>query len=207
MISEICRDATASRCGESGVLLSAASGWFSLFTEERRMKLGILGRMWALLGAALLLGVGQLAAAPAQAQTCNEEEELVWELVDALGYALVTIDNAYNTDPSQRDCTRVCKKLTNGCKRMGQSFARDANTLIRTGLSAAAILCKTADDRRLCKSDIKGARQLARLLMRDLKADFKNLCADPVLAASCSDACNDGDYPGCCEEAFGATCP
>jgi hypothetical protein len=161
------------------------------------MKLGILGRMWALLGAALLLGVGQLAAAPAQAQTCDEQEEIVWELLDLLGYALFEIGYAYDTDPSQQDCTRVCRKLTNGCKRMGQSFARDANTLIRTGLSAAAILCKTADDRRLCKADVKQARRLTRLLMRDLKADFKNLCADPVLAVSCSDACNFGVYPSC----------
>jgi len=124
-----------------------------------------------------------------------------------LGYALVTINNAYGADPSLRDCTNVCKKLTNGCKRMGQSFARDANTLIRTGLSAAAILCKTADNRSLCKSDVREARRLTRLLMRDLKADFKNLCDDPVLAASCGDACNSGVYPGCCEEAFGGTCP
>ena len=171
------------------------------------MKLGILGRMWALLGAALLLGVGQLAAAPAQAQTCNEEEELVWELLDFLGYALFEIGNDFDTNPSQQDCTRVCKKLTNGCKRIGQSFARDANTLIKTILSAEAILCKTAADRRACKADVKLGRQFARMLMRDLKADFRGLCADPVLAASCSDACNFDVYPSCCEEAFGATCP
>jgi hypothetical protein len=173
------------------------------------MKLGILGRMWALLGAALLLGVGQLAAAPAQAQNleCNEEEELVWELLDAIGYTLVGIDAAFNTNPSERDCTNVCKKLTNGCKRIGQSFARDIKTLIKTGLSAEAILCKTAVLKAECKADVKAGRKFTRLLMRDLKADFKNLCADPVLANSCSDACNYGVYPSCCEEAFGATCP
>jgi len=171
------------------------------------MRLRIPERMWALLGAALLLGVGQLAAAPAQAQTCNEEEELVWELLDALGYTLAQIGYTFNTDPSQQDCTRVCKKLTNGCKRVGQSFARDANTLIKTVISAEAILCKTADDRRACKADVKQGRQFARLLMRDLKADFKDLCTDSVLTASCSDACNFGVYPSCCEEAFGGTCP
>jgi hypothetical protein len=171
------------------------------------MKLGILGRMWALLGAALLLGVGQLAAAPAQAQSCNEEEELVWELLNAIGYTLVGIDAAFNTNPSERDCTNVCKKLTNGCKRMGQSFARDANTLIKAILSAEAVLCKAAVLKTECKADVKQGRRFARLLMRDLKADFKDLCADAVLTTSCSDACNSGIYPGCCEEAFGATCP
>jgi hypothetical protein len=171
------------------------------------MKLEILERMWAMLGVALLLGVGQLAAAPAQAQSCSEEEEVVWELLDVLGYALFIFDDVFDTDPSQKDCTNVCKKLTNGCKKLGSSFARDANTLIKTGLSAAGVLCKTAIDTRECKAAVTATKRMSRTLMRDLKADFKELCAAPALAASCSDACNFNDYPACCEEAFGGTCP
>jgi hypothetical protein len=170
------------------------------------MKLAILEQMSVMMGAALLLGIGQIAAAPAQAQSCSEEEEVVWELLDVLGYALFIFDDAFDTDPSQKDCTNVCKKLTNGCKQLGSSFARDANTLIKTGLSAAGVLCKTAVDTRECKGTVTATKQMSRTLMRELKADFKELCADPALAASCSDACNFNDYPACCEEAFGGTC-
>jgi hypothetical protein len=170
------------------------------------MKLEILRRVWALLGAALLLGIVQFAAAPAQAQSCSEEEQVVWELLDALGYALFVFDDEFDTNPSQKDCVNVCKKMTNGCRKLGSSFARDANTMIKTSLAAAGILCKTAVNRRDCKAGVTGARRMSRNMMRDMKADFKALCADPDLAASCSNACNHGEHPACCEEAFGGTC-
>jgi hypothetical protein len=170
------------------------------------MKLEILGRMWTLMGAALLLGVGQLAAAPAQAQSCSEEEEVVFELLDSLGYALIAFDSMFDTDPSEKDCTNICKKLSNGCKQTGNNFAKDVNTLIKTGITAAGVLCKTAIDQRDCKDGVKAFKQASKMLVRDLKADFKEICAAPALAASCSDACNFNEYPACCEEAFGGTC-
>jgi hypothetical protein len=170
------------------------------------MKLEVLGRIWALLGAALLLGAGQFAAAPAQAQVCSDEEEVIWELLVTLGYALLTVDSTFDTSPSERDCANICKKLANGCKRIGNSFAKDVNTLAKTGTSAAGVLCKTAVDTRECKAGVKEVKQLSRNLMRDLKARFKKICADQALAATCSDACNLNEYPGCCDEAFGGSC-
>jgi hypothetical protein len=170
------------------------------------MKLEILRRVWALLSAALLLGAGQFVAAPAQAQSCSEEEQIIWELLDTLGYALFTVNNTYDTNPSDKDCVNVCKKLANGCKRLGHSFAKDVNTFAKTGTSAAGVLCKTAVDTRACKDGVKQVKQQSKNLMRDLKAEFKRICADPALAATCSDACNLGEYPGCCDEAFGGSC-
>jgi hypothetical protein len=170
------------------------------------MKLETLGRVWALLGAALLLGAGQFAAAPAQAQSCSDEEQIIWELLDTLGYALFTFDSTYDTTPSDKDCVNVCKKLANGCKRLGQSFAKDVNTFAKTGTSAAGVLCKTAVDRRACKAGVKEVKQLSKNLVRDLKAEFKQICADTDLTATCSDTCTLGELPGCCEEAFGGSC-
>jgi hypothetical protein len=170
------------------------------------MKSVTFRRIWVLLGAALLLGVGQFAAAPAQAQTCDEEQEVVWELVEALGYAIVQIDQAFNSNPSTRDCDNICRKLESGCKKAGRGFGREVNTLIRTALSAAAVLCKTAPDKRACKADISAGRKAARMLMREFRDDFDGICGSQALDATCSDACNENDLPMCCEEAFGGTC-
>lgn len=170
------------------------------------MKREIHGQVWALVGAALLLVAGSFAAAPAQAQSCTEEEEVIFELVDALGYAMVAFDDYFDTNPSEKDCENICKKLQAGCRQAGTRFAQDVNGLIKTGASAAAILCKTAADPRTCRAGVSVVRQESRLLMRDIKALFKERCADPALATTCSNACNFNQYPQCCEEAFGGTC-
>jgi len=170
------------------------------------MKLEILGKARVLLGAALLLGVGQLAAAPAQAQSCNEEEEIVWELLDALGYALLEFDDQFDTNPSERDCANVCKKLASGCRQIGNNFARDASVFIRTGAAAAGILCRSAGSQQNCRAALTQFRRGTRMVTMDLKADFKEICADPALPNTCNNACLFGEYPNCCEEAFGGSC-
>jgi len=170
------------------------------------MRTGIHGRASALLSAALLLGIGPVAAAPARAQSCSEEEAVVWELLDALGYALSMVGDYYDTNPSEKDCENICKKLQNGCKKAGSGYAKEANNLIQTGGSAAGILCKTAVDPRACRAGVSEVKRESRTLMRDIKEQFKQLCADPALAASCSNACNFNQYPQCCEEAFGGSC-
>ncbi len=170
------------------------------------MKREIQRRIWAWLGAAALLVGGPLAAAPAQAQSCTEEEEVIWELVDALGYALVVFDDVFDTNPTEQDCEIICKKLEAGCRQAGTRFAQDVNGLVRTGASAAGILCKTAADPRTCRAAVIAVRQQSRTLVRDIKALFKERCADPALATTCSNACNLNQHPQCCEEAFGGTC-
>ena len=167
-----------------------------------RRRIGALAT--SALAAALVLASTSLPKRAAAADPlCSPEQSFVFDYVETVSSGLAAFASEQGADPDDRECSRICRPLTGGCRKTGNTLLRFLRTSEFGVIRAVKKLCVSAENRSRCKSDVREIQRDVRDMIKDTRNNLRKICTDDVIVDSCEDFCTDDvEFPASCDELF-----
>ena len=94
-------------------------------------------------------------------------------------------------DPSEKECSKICKVVSKTCTSTAKVTGKLINTIAKGLIKEISILCKTADEPKECKFAAKFIGKLIKTETKQLVLETRQSCGSNELLGACDRLCND----------------